>query len=154
MTSDLGMVASTKQLIQRLKTQAQQEEAQVRCDWLISTPAVLTAPQNCNPTPLNQDGIEKCFGISVVVSFMFYRQAHASMRMKPNNPNENENKNPNRSNDYFTATSPHPATLSSSPLISNARAVWDGKSEFDRKLVWSLATPLHFLNDTNCAVGN
>lgn len=153
---DLGTSASTKQLIQRLQTQAQQEEAQVRYDYLIVTAAVLTAPPYRNPTPLNQDGIEKCFGIGVVARFLLYRQAHTFMNMmkKTKNPNENENKNPNRNNNHVAATDCATATLSSSPLILNVCAAGDGKSEFDRKLVRSLAAPLHFLNDANYAVGN
>ena len=138
---DLGSAASTQVLIARLQ-QPQQEHKQ-RYDYLIVTAAVLTAPPYRNPVPLNHDGIEKCFGIGVVGRFLLYRQAHTFMTSTST-----------KTNTTTTLNSQSQSPLYSSPLIWNVCAAGDGKAGFDRTLVRALATPIHFHNDANYAIGN
>ena len=144
---DLGSAASTQVLIARLQQQQQESQSQSqheheheherkqRYDYVIATAAVLTAPPYRNPVPLNHDGIEKCFGIGVVGRFLLYRQAHTFMTKT-------------------TLKSQSQSPLYSSPLIWNVCAAGDGKVGFDRTLVRALATPIHFHNDANYAIGN
>ena len=133
---DLGTAASTHALIKVL----QDESNSVRYDYLIVTAAVLTAPKFRNPTPLNEDGIEICFAIGVVGRFLLYRNATTFMNMKQQPPK--------------TTTGTKSSSSHSSPMILNVCAAGDGKGGFDRTLVRTLATPIHFLNDVNYAVGN
>jgi len=126
---DVGTAASTKKLVKAL------QDDSVRYDYLIVTAAVLTAPKFRNPSPLNEDGIEKCFAIGVVGRFLLYRNATTFM-------NQSKNTDDDKS-----------ASLRS-PMILNVCAAGDGKGGFDRTLVRKLAEPTHFLNDANYAVGN
>jgi len=120
---DIGTVASTKDLVERLT------KGETRYDYLVVTAAIFPQPQKRNPSPLNDDGVEKSFGIAVVGRFLLYRNAHSFMTP------------PSADNAY-------------SPMILNVCAAGCGKlGYFNRKLVFSLGWP-HMLNIMNFAVGN
>lgn len=120
---DIGTVASAKELLEKL------QRSEIRYDYLIVSAAIFPQPKKRNPSPLNEDGIEKSFAIGVVGRFLLFRRAHSFMKA--------------------------PADDSShSPMILNVLAAGTNMgSPFDRKLVRSLHG-FHLFNIVNFALGN
>ncbi len=118
---DIGTVASAKELLEKLQT------CETRYDYLIVTAAIFPQPKKRNPSPLNEDGIEKSFAIGVVGRFLLFRGAHSFMKAP---------------------------TASHSPMILNVLAAGTSMGRpFDRKLVRSLHG-FHLFNIANFALGN
>ena len=125
---DIGTVASTNDLVEKLIIGV------TRYDYLIVTAAIFPQPRSRNRAPLNDDGVEKTFGIGVVGRFLLFRKAHIFM------------KHPNGSDDDHDGAH--------SPMILNVCAAGANMPRsFDRKLVRSLGYS-HMFNIANFAIGN
>jgi len=130
MQGDIGTVASTNELIQKLSDRT------TRYDYLIVSAAIFPQPHKTNPSPLNNDGVEKAFGIGVVGRFLLYRNAHTFMKRRNGDDSSSDS-----GSQY-------------SPVILNVCAAGGTMPfGFDRTLVRSLASN-HMNNIVNFAIGN
>jgi NAD(P)-dependent dehydrogenase (short-subunit alcohol dehydrogenase family) len=126
---DIGTVTSTNDLLEKLQT------GDTRYDYLVVTAAIFPQPRKRNPSPLNDDGVEKSFGIGVVGRFLLYRKAHLFMK-SPNN---------------YTQQG---GSAHCSPMILNVCASGSEMGiGFDRKLVRCLAG-FNMFNIVNFGIGN
>jgi NAD(P)-dependent dehydrogenase (short-subunit alcohol dehydrogenase family) len=141
---DIGTVASTKLFLKKLQHDSESDDDDddddkgTRYDYLIVTAAIFPQPKKRNPKPLNEDGVEKSFGIGVVGRFLLYHSAHTFME-QPTEGNSDDDGNNDNNN---------------SPIILNVCASGgDIPRKFNRELVRSLGYS-HIFNIMNFAIGN
>jgi NAD(P)-dependent dehydrogenase (short-subunit alcohol dehydrogenase family) len=130
---DIGTVASTQLFLKKLQHESDDDDDDaILYDYLIVTAAIFPQPKKRNPKPLNEDGVEKSFGIGVVGRFLLYHKAHTFMKQQQQ-PTEGNN---------------------NSPIILNVCASGGTlPRKFNRELVRSLGYS-HMFNIINFAIGN
>lgn len=132
---DIGTVASTKLFLKKLQhdSKSDDDDEGIRYDYLIVTAAIFPQPKQRNPKPLNEDGVEKSFGIAVVGRFLLYHSAHTFMKQQPTDRSNNNNHR---------------------TIILNVCASGGNfPRKFNRELVRSLGYS-HMFNIMNFAIGN
>ena len=132
---DIGTVASTKLFLKKLQhdSKSDDDDEGIRYDYLIVTAAIFPQPKQRNPKPLNEDGVEKSFGIAVVGRFLLYHSAHTFMKQQPTDRSSNNNHR---------------------TIILNVCASGGNlPRKFNRELVRSLGYS-HMFNIMNFAIGN
>ena len=132
---DIGTVASTKLFLKKLQhdSKSDDDDEGIRYDYLIVTAAIFPQPKQRNPKPLNEDGVEKSFGIAVVGRFLLYHSAHTFMKQQPTDRSNNNNHR---------------------TIILNVCASGGNfPRKFSRELVRSLGYS-HMFNIMNFAIGN
>ena len=132
---DIGTVASTKLFLKKLQhdSKSDDDDEGIRYDYLIVTAAIFPQPKQRNPKPLNEDGVEKSFGIAVVGRFLLYHSAHTFMKQQPTDNSSNNNN----------------CTI----ILNVCASGGNFPRKFNRELVRSLGYS-HMFNIMNFAIGN